>query len=686
MFLLTLVLWLPFSFKTTGLVEEWGVLRVIDSGSQLFFITPNSPLGPHRMRPLEVFVHALARMLDPNSFLFFNVFQCLFMFGKMAAVSWLVLQFFPGRRLLAFAAGVLFLVYPADRALFTFRAIHIHAAVCSYLVAACLFIRFVKRPARGSTASLIGAGLLLMFSLMTYQIALPLAVLTPLAALAFLRISDRRLWTASAVWYAAVALPMIYAAWALRQGTGTSYELGLVSSPATTDVLSAIRLAYERQLTGWSNAWRQLPRYPPLRADVAIGVGAFLATAVWIARREGRETAAPSSARRDALALVVALAIVLLGMAMFLAIPTHRRQDFRIYFMSMAGSALALSLVLFWISRAARGFQNAAFLVLTVPFVALGYTFALQDHQYFVNYSLIQQQLLQDLAAAAPRLTPGSYVIFLDRNESFEDEYVFDYGSYLDAAVDYLYDNRQIGAKICPLASPGALGTTCTFDATSIHIKQTAYGPAGETTVPYDRVVFLANGADERFRLVSQAGLAADHDVSGYNPDARIAGPASSRLTSMFSCEPAMACYRESTAAASSFELPYTGPIGKGWRASEPDVGGGTFRWSVTVSPTVSVHLASDRDLALEFRISAWLEPDVVDSLTLTLNGVAIPLSYEPGKPSGRLYRGVLPRDVLKRSAASTQLVFSTNRLVPVPSAPDIRLGVGLSSLRIYPR
>jgi hypothetical protein len=106
----------------------------------------------------------------------------------------------------------------------------------------------------------------------------------------------------------------------------------------------------------------------------------------------------------------------------------------------------------------------------------------------------------------------------------------------------------------------------------------------------------------------------------------------------------------------------------------------------VTVSPTVDVHLASDRDLALEFRISAWLEPDVVDSLTLSLNGVAIPLSYGPGKPSGRLYRAVLPRDVLKLSAASTQLVFHTNRLAPVPTAPDIHLGVGLSSLRIYPR
>src|SRR4051812_22759270 len=88
LFLLTLVLWLPFSFKTTGLIEEWGVIRIMERGSQLFFITPNSPLGPHRMRPLEVFVHSLAHALDPNSFLFFNIFQLLFIFGKIAAVYW----------------------------------------------------------------------------------------------------------------------------------------------------------------------------------------------------------------------------------------------------------------------------------------------------------------------------------------------------------------------------------------------------------------------------------------------------------------------------------------------------------------------------------------------------------------------------------------------------------------------
>ena len=91
-------------------------------------------------------------------------------------------------------------------------------------------------------------------------------------------------------------------------------------------------------------------------------------------------------------------------------------------------------------------------------------------------------------------------------------------------------------------------------------------------------------------------------------------------------------------------------------------------------------------DLALEFRVSDWLAPDVIDSLTLRVNETAIPLTYEPGQPKGRLYHGVLPREVLARSGARTQLVFHVSRLAPVPTAPDQLLGIALSSLRIRPR
>jgi hypothetical protein len=100
----------------------------------------------------------------------------------------------------------------------------------------------------------------------------------------------------------------------------------------------------------------------------------------------------------------------------------------------------------------------------------------------------------------------------------------------------------------------------------------------------------------------------------------------------------------------------------------------------------INLGLTTDADLTLEFHISEWSAPDVIDSLTLSLNGAAIPLTYEAAQP-GRLYRGVLTRDVLKRSTTNTeQLVFHLDRLAPLPAAPDVPVGFALRSLRVRPR
>ena len=168
-------------------------------------------------------------------------------------------------------------------------------------------------------------------------------------------------------------------------------------------------------------------------------------------------------------------------------------------------------------------------------------------------------------------------------------------------------------------------------------------------------------------------GTSRDLFVAVYNPATR-------------QCTSASSCDQESTTPVVSFDLPDTGPIGSGWRVTEPDRAGGTFRWSLTESATVSVNLANYTDLVLEFRVAMWLESDVVDSLTLSVNGTAIPLTYGRAQPSGRLYRGVLPRAVLARSSGRTDLVFHVRRLAPVPTAPDVKLGIALGSLRIRPR
>lgn len=553
MFLLTLVLWMPFSFKTTGLIEEWSVIRTIESGSQLFFVTPDSILSGARLRPLHLLIPATAHALNPDSFVLLNVFTLILMFGKMVAVSWLVLQFLPGRRLLAFVAGVLLLLYPADKSLFALRVIQVHAATCSYLFAAYLLIRFIQRPANRGWFYLAGASVLLMFSVMTYQIALPLAIVTPLAALAFVRVSDRRLWIATAAWYGAIAVPLLYAVWALHQGGGQAYEMGLLDTkPANglsplADMMASVGLAYQRQVTGWATAWHELRQYSHLRAAALAGLAVFALTGAWIARADRQDAAGqPASTRRYAFVAIAAAAIICLGMAAFLPVAAHRRNDFRIYLLSMTGSAVVVALLLFWISRAARRFRATVFLTLAVPFVALGFTHALQNHQTYVNYSLEQQQVLQDTVAQAPRLAPHSFVVLLDYTGILDREYVFLYGSYVDSALKYLYTDPSLDAGYCPMGFGGMLGTTCTFDRSSLHITRSTAGLNIDVKVPYERAVFFANDVDNHFRLITAQDLAAKYDVAGYDPRLRIAGTdPTPRAASMFSCEPALSCYRD---------------------------------------------------------------------------------------------------------------------------------------------
>lgn len=696
MFLLTFLLWLPFSFKTTGLVEEWMATGILDSGHNLFFITPDSPFGDHRMRPFEVIFHAAAYALDPNSFLFYNVFQMVLLFGKMAAAYWLVLQFLPKQRLLAFITGTLFLLYPVDTAIFTFRAIHIHGAILTYLLAVNLLIQFIKRPGRRGLAALLGAAILLMFSLMAYQIALPIALLTPLTLFYFARLPDRRLWIAAGVWYAAITLPVLYAVWALHQTAVSSYEMDLLHAKATDSsselrgMIDAVVLAYKRQVVGWGAAWHKLYLYPQLRLAAVAGMALFMGIGAWLRHMDRRDPAGTTVSRRRYLAiLAVAVMLVPIGMAIYLPVATHRLQDFRIYLLSTLGSAFVLALALFWISRRMPRYRAGVLLGLALPFVGLGFVCALQQHQYYVNYSLVQQQVLQDTLAQAPRLKPSSFVVYVDRSGCIEDEYVFHYGYYLGTALKYLYADQSIDAGYCLLGQGEVLRTVCEFGKESIHITRPA-GPTSklDLTIPNERLVILTNDdTNNRLRLMTPAEATAEFGIAGYDPGARIsAGSPPLRASTMFSRVPALFFYGEQTAPDSSYDLPATGRMGIGWRAAEQGPSGTTFRWSLKPTATIDVNLADDADLALEFGVLQWLDATVMNSLTLSLNGADIPLTYQSAAPAGRTYRGILPRTVLANPSGRTQLIFRVSRITPVPGSPDEKLGIALSWLRIRPR
>lgn len=159
-----------------------------------------------------------------------------------------------------------------------------------------------------------------------------------------------------------------------------------------------------------------------------------------------------------------------------------------------------------------------------------------------------------------------------------------------------------------------------------------------------------------------------------YNPQLLITGTISRLLgRRLSSCDPALSCYREEP-PVNSYNLPDNGEIGFGWR--EPEINNGNvFRWSVSTRTSVNVNLFTDSDLVLKFRMLNWLDRGVVNTLKLSINGQNIPLTYEEMAQGGPLYSAIIPRTVLTGFPSHTQLIFTIDKLTPVPNASNLLLG-----------
>jgi hypothetical protein len=170
-------------------------------------------------------------------------------------------------------------------------------------------------------------------------------------------------------------------------------------------------------------------------------------------------------------------------------------------------------------------------------------------------------------------------------------------------------------------------------------------------------------------------------NIVGYDPQARIIGHVlPRRAATLFSCEPAIACYK---LPFRPFDLPINGQIGKGWRSPEDDGTGGTFRWMIQPRATVDLNLVAGHDLSLDFKVLQWIDISVIDSLKLTLNGHDIPLVFETANNGSRIYHATLPNSILESYPVQTQLVFTVDKLSLV--LPNHSLGFALNWLRIRP-
>ena len=129
---------------------------------------------------------------------------------------------------------------------------------------------------------------------------------------------------------------------------------------------------------------------------------------------------------------------------------------------------------------------------------------------------------------------------------------------------------------------------------------------------------------------------------------------------------------------------------GSGWQRREEPVSGLTYRWtgSDTVS-TLDLPIAITQDLTLEFRVicTNTIPPDILNSLTVTVNHTPIPLQILHHDPVMRLFQGTIPQSAYT-DRPFIRITFQINRVIPFqsPRSSDTRsVGVALNEVQIFP-
>jgi hypothetical protein len=105
---------------------------------------------------------------------------------------------------------------------------------------------------------------------------------------------------------------------------------------------------------------------------------------------------------------------------------------------------------------------------------------------------------------------------------------------------------------------------------------------------------------------------------------------------------------------------------GKGWSFEATYPHGVTFQWMDSTVATILLPLATDRDMHIEFRVLYTMSPDILQSLTLRVNGQPIQLSAIRDPGGAALIQGIIPRSTLESNSRHTLLTFGVNHtLIP---------------------
>ncbi len=397
-------IWAPYGFSMGGLIEEWDMRFLFESGRMGWTAFPGQVMSDlFGARPLTPAPFVLAHLLDPGSFLGFHVLLIVACAAKVVigtGIGWWLFR----NRTIALSVGALALVFPADTQQIALRNIHINLAVALMLAAALLALRSLYAlDSRSRRTSIVAALLAGVIGCGIYEPVFPLYSLVPLLLFARLgvgrtwRLLERRRFVGLA-WLAGVSTSAAYLFFVLviqksayqsllAGGQSGGIMKSVMGNAAALWDTAAYRVFYDGWRMAWEVASLKFAHWAYLPGVLVLIFLLLLAAGAGKRRRQS-----PALIFRTFVAGVLALVA---GYAPVLVSISHLTITQRTFLGSAPGAAIVAGAVLAVFGLASR---NVMTLVSALA-ISLGLGVQLYQHDAYMRaYADIVAPYLEDIA------------------------------------------------------------------------------------------------------------------------------------------------------------------------------------------------------------------------------------------------------------------------------------------------
>lgn len=653
------LIWVPFGLKKTiPLYEEWYFIYVMD-------VAPLAAAGS-ATRPIFLWPYFVAHLLTPDSFIGMNLLLIAIFVLKAVVTYRLVRHLVPENSFLALMTATLGVIYPADSGLLSFRAISFHTALLLTIMAVYFFVVGWNKNKDEQKHYWRTIWVLQIIILGTYEALYPLIFVAPILLVWLEKKFTPQVRHAAQKWLVIPILYFVFTIGTIIFGVGGYINKQFASTEdkdretLIKDYSASVEHMYRSHLDGWSAALKEWD-WNSTYTWLALLTGLITFIISWVHLRRRREKAETLLQRGPLIGLILAgLCIMLLGFVTFIPSPFNQ-STFRVFYATSLGAALIVSAIISLLARIKYIGKFSAALLASVS-ITMAISHSLNQHKIFADYSEDVGLLYATIIEQAPQFDANATLFVIDEHYRYQDEWhLASHSTAFQGGLRYLYGTTKIRAKICVINDPRH-GKICEFREQGIYyLDDRLY----HGVVPYNRAIIFRttwNGSVELLNEVPPEYVDGRH-IEDYDPHALIDNsPIPERtLTALSVCWPPSKCeHLTLQEPQDSFLFEFDRIInGFGWEFPNFDP---TQLWMTNKIATIRTWLTADQDMPIQFKITITVDPDILDSLQLTVNGDPVELTYET-RADGYYFTGIIPQSALLRDPTSTTLVFSVSHL-----------------------